>query len=254
MSPKSLKYIVDQRTRRSPRRRIRHRCRPRALGSTRRDRGRPRAPSPGQGVGCRSGRGRRIAAVEDALKSRSMSRVSRVRSKVLKLLTRRHRAAGTFGGHSRRPTRRPRERFPPRFPLAEHQSQGTDDGGDDGDPGPDHPLNEAEFKSVQTRIQRFVGHVVGSSADGTRDDFSLIAVDAPSRQLSGYLKRVEHACSVPRLWPDRSTARFPLVRRGGAAGTTTHFAVSAEVVREHGRRLAPALQRSGSNPGASPIA
>ena len=53
-----------------------------------------------------------------------------------------------------------------------------------------------ELKSVQTRIQRFLGHmvaVVGCSADGTGDDFGLVAVDAPSRQLSGNLKRVEHA-------------------------------------------------------------
>ena len=84
----------------------------------------------------------------------------------------------------------------PRFPLAKHQSQGADDGGDNGDPGPDHALDESELKSVQTRIQRFVGHMVavlGSAGDGTRDDFSLVAVDAPSRQLSGHLKRVERA-------------------------------------------------------------
>ncbi len=84
----------------------------------------------------------------------------------------------------------------PRFPLAKHQSQSADDSSDNSDPGPDHPFDEAELQSVQRRIQRFVGHVVavvGSAGDGTRDDFSLVAIDAPSRQLSGHLERVEHA-------------------------------------------------------------
>ena len=78
-----------------------------------------------------------------------------------------------------------------RFSLAKHQSQRADNGGNNGDPGPDHPLDEPELESVQTRIQRFVGHVVavlGSAGDSTRDDFGLVAVHAPSRQLSGHLK------------------------------------------------------------------
>ena len=47
--------------------------------------------------------------------------------------------------------------------------------------------------------------------------------------------------------------RFPLVRRRWGGGDYHALRCLCRVVRERGRRrLAPALQRSGSNPGASP--
>ena len=111
---------------------------------------------------------------------------------------------------------------------------------------------------------RFVGHVVavlGSAGDGTRDDFSLVAVDAPSRQLSGHLKRVEHAwqrttATAPTGQPSAARHRPRRRGRGGEVRPARPLPMlcphSAVVWRTHGLPPQSGTVTADTPPSASP--
>ena len=85
-------------------------------------------------------------------------------------------------------------------------------------PVPTNHLTRQSSRAVQTRIQRFVGHVVavvGVAADGTRDDFGLIARSTPQPSTLGLTSSVSNMLAAYHGYGLTGQRRVGAVERRG---------------------------------------